>query len=57
MRVPPLKDIDDNCIDYVVTFQVIEHIFDDKYFLSEIKRVFKKTVNILTTPNKNVFES
>ena len=26
-EVPPLKDIDDNCIDYVVTFQVIEHIF------------------------------
>ena len=54
-EVPPLKDIDDNCIDYVVTFQVIEHIFDDKYFLSEIKRVLKKNGKlILTTPNKKM---
>ena len=54
-EVPPLKDIDDNCIDFVVSFQVIEHIYDDKYFLSEIKRVLKKNGKlILTTPNKKM---
>tara|TARA_B100000900_G_scaffold98484_1_gene81430 strand:+ start:10493 stop:11272 length:780 start_codon:yes stop_codon:yes gene_type:complete len=54
-EVPPLKNIDDNCIDFVVSFQVIEHIHEDKYFLSEIKRVLKKNGKlILTTPNKKM---
>ena len=54
-EVPPLKDIDDNSIDFVVSFQVIEHIHEDKYFLSEIKRVLKKNGKlILTTPNKKM---
>lgn len=54
-EVPPLKNIDDNSIDFVVSFQVIEHIHEDKYFLSEIKRVLKKNGKlILTTPNKKM---
>ena len=35
-NVPPLKGIEDNSIDFVVTFQVIEHIKDDEWFLREI---------------------
>tara|TARA_B100000073_G_scaffold326175_1_gene310626 strand:- start:40 stop:819 length:780 start_codon:yes stop_codon:yes gene_type:complete len=53
MSVPPLDGISDNSIDYVVTFQVIEHIVDDKGFIAEIYRVLKKGGKlILTTPNK-----
>ena len=51
-EVPPLKDIDNDSIDYVVSFQVIEHIEDDQFFLNEIKRVLKPGGRlVLTTPN------
>ena len=51
-EVPPLKEIEDNSIDYVVTFQVIEHIQDDEAFLKEIKRVLIPGGKlIMTTPN------
>ena len=52
-EVPPLSEIDDDSIDFVVSFQVIEHIKDDQYFLQEIFRVLKPGGKaILTTPNK-----
>ena len=51
-EVPPLKEIEDNSIDFVVTFQVIEHIKDDERFLQEIHRVLKPGGKaIITTPN------
>ena len=51
MNDPPLK-FEDNSIDFVVTFQVIEHIKDDKKFVQEIHRVLKPGGKlILTTPN------
>jgi len=51
-EVPPLKGIEDNSVDFVVTFQVIEHIEDDEMFLQEIYRVLKPGGQmILTTPN------
>ena len=51
-EVPPLKGIEDNSVDFVVTFQVIEHIEDDEMFLQEIYRVLKPGGKvILTTPN------
>lgn len=50
--VPPLKDIPDNSVDFIVTFQVIEHIRNDDFFLNEIYRVLKPGGKlILTTPN------
>ena len=53
MEIPPLDNIEANSIDFVVTFQVIEHIEDDNYFLKEIYRVLKPGVKLLlTTPNK-----
>ena len=50
---PDLSDFEDNTFDYVVTFQVIEHIQDDKKFLAEAHRVLKPGGKIiLTTVNK-----
>ncbi len=50
--IPPLEHISSNSYDSVVSFQVIEHIEDDKLFLEEIFRVLKPGgVAIISTPN------
>lgn len=58
-NVPPLPFQEDS-FDFVVSFQVIEHIKDDYQFVQEIHRVLKKggkfivtTPNILTTLTRN----
>ena len=44
-----------NSFDFVITFQVIEHIINDEDFVREIHRVLKKGGKlILTTPNKKM---
>ena len=51
-ELPPIKEVSDNSVDFVVTFQVIEHINNDKKFIEEIYRVLKPNGKlILTTPN------
>lgn len=51
-EVPPLSKFDDETFDFVVSFQVIEHIKNDKLFVKEISRVLKKGGKfIVTTPN------
>ncbi len=51
MKVPPL-DFPSNSFDFVISFQVIEHIRDDFAFLDEVKRVLKSGGKfIVTTPN------
>jgi SAM-dependent methyltransferase len=51
--LPSLAGIADNSFDFAVTFQVIEHIQDDKAFISEINRVLKPGGKLLlTTPNR-----
>lgn len=52
MEVPPLAGLPSAYFDYVVCFQVIEHICDDAFFMSEIHRVLKPGGKlILSTPN------
>ncbi|MGW8122685.1 class I SAM-dependent methyltransferase [Roseivirga echinicomitans] len=49
---PPFSDLADNSFDSIVSFQVIEHVKQDKEFLKEIYRVLKPGGRaILTTPN------
>ncbi|MFN3529224.1 MAG: class I SAM-dependent methyltransferase [Bacteroidia bacterium] len=53
LEVPPFTGLADDSFDYVVSFQVIEHIQDDLRFLQEIRRVLKPGGKlILTTPNR-----
>ncbi|MDX2362502.1 MAG: class I SAM-dependent methyltransferase [Crocinitomicaceae bacterium] len=55
MNVPPLTGLPDNHFDFVVSFQVIEHIKKDKEYVKEIHRVLKKGGKfIVTTPNKKM---
>lgn len=51
-NIPPLHKVEDNQYDVVISFQVIEHIKNDKLFLQEIHRVLKPGGKaLLTTPN------
>lgn len=55
MNIPPFEGIPDNTFDFVITFQVIEHIKNDKLFTKEIHRVLKPGGKlIVTTPNKKM---
>lgn len=55
MNIPPLKELSDHAYDSIVSFQVIEHIQDDKLFLKEIHRVLKPGgIALLTTPNRSM---
>jgi SAM-dependent methyltransferase len=49
--LPSLAGIADNSFDFAVTFQVIEHIQDDKAFIKEIHRVLKPGGKLLLTRN------
>jgi len=49
---PPFADLQNDSFDVVVSFQVIEHIKNDRLFLEEIHRVLKPGGKaILSTPN------
>jgi SAM-dependent methyltransferase len=55
MDLPPLNGLPDNSFDCVVSFQVIEHIHDDGFFLQEIHRVLKPGgIALITTPNRKM---
>lgn len=51
-HIPPLSEIPSDTYDTVVSFQVIEHIDDDRLFLTELYRVLKPGGQaIISTPN------
>lgn len=55
MNIPPLSGLADNAYDFVVSFQVIEHIENDALFLKEIHRIMKPgSTALLTTPNRKM---
>lgn len=55
MNIPPLGELKDNAFDSIVSFQVIEHIEDDEFFLREIHRVLKPGgIALITTPNRSM---
>jgi ubiquinone/menaquinone biosynthesis C-methylase UbiE len=55
MNFPPLTRLPDNSFDTIVSFQVIEHIQNDRLFLQEIHRVLKPGgVGLITTPNRKM---
>ena len=52
--IPPFAGFADNSFDTIVSFQVIEHIPNDKLFLEEIYRMLKPGGKaIISTPNIN----
>ncbi len=52
--IPPFAGLEDNSFDTVVSFQVIEHIENDRLFLEEIYRVLRPGGKaIISTPNIN----
>ena len=51
-NIPPFSGIADNTYDVIVSFQVIEHIKNDRLYLEELKRVLKPGGKaLITTPN------
>lgn len=55
ISVPPLDGIPSESCDYVISFQVIEHIKDDVGTVAEIYRVLRKGGKlIISTPNKTM---
>jgi ubiquinone/menaquinone biosynthesis C-methylase UbiE len=53
-NIPPLTFLPDHTFDFVVSFQVIEHITNDQLFVEEIHRVLKPGGKaLITTPNKH----
>jgi len=52
-NIPPFSKLKDNSFDRIFSFQVIEHIENDRLFLKEIHRVLRPGgVAFLTTPNR-----
>lgn len=55
INIPPFDGIPDNTFDTVISFQVIEHIKNDRLFLKEINRVLKPGgLALVTTPNRKM---
>ena len=55
MNIPPLGELKGNTYDFVVSFQVIEHIKNDALYLKEINRVLKPGgIALFTTPNRKM---
>ena len=55
MKVPPFAGIESGSIDCVISFQVIEHIRNDRAFVAEVHRVLRPGGRfIVSTPNRTM---
>lgn len=55
MTLPSLTKFDDGSFDFVISFQVIEHVDEDDEFIKEASRVLRPGGKlIITTPNKDM---
>ena len=54
-NIPPLSKLPDNTFDFIVTFQVIEHIQNDDLFIRECHRVLKPGGKLLLTTVNKIF--
>ena len=54
-NIPPLSTLASNTFDYIVTFQVIEHIQNDDLFIREAHRVLKPGGKLLLTTVNRAF--
>ncbi len=55
LTVPPFTGIASGSFDYVITFQVIEHIDEDLEFIREVERVLRPGGRlVITTPNRKM---
>ena len=54
-NIPPLSTLAANTFDYIVTFQVIEHIQNDDLFIREAHRVLKPGGKLLLTTVNRAF--
>lgn len=53
IKVPPIKGFQNNSFDRIISYQLIEHIQDDVFFMKEVKRLLKTNGTfIFTTPNR-----
>lgn len=54
-NIPPLEGLDTGSFDTMVSFQVIEHIENDRLFVEEIHRVLAQGgLAVLSTPNRHM---
>lgn len=52
-NIPPMRGLADESFDWIVSFQVIEHIEQDELFVAELHRLLRKGGKLLiTTPNR-----
>lgn len=54
-NIPPIRGLEAESYDWIVTFQVIEHIENDELFVAELYRLLRKGGKLLiTTPNRKL---
>jgi SAM-dependent methyltransferase len=54
-NIPPIQALKTNEYDWIVSFQVIEHIDNDELFVAELYRLLRKGGKvIITTPNRKL---
>ncbi len=54
-NIPPMRGLEEGSYDWIVSFQVIEHIENDALFVAELHRLLRQGGKLLiTTPNRKL---